>query len=228
MKHPPMEDEPAAATDEATAAAERAELSRQIERLQTEIDAVNQEWWKGEFGDRQSDEAKRQRDSLKRPMEDEKASKTARRDALAAQIIEQKQDKITAADFETIRERMRDLDENDPSPEWRQEFIRTFVKQVSSTWRRVNGTMDLHFDWEDLRRLVGKLGVETADLAPPRLSFVGVATYQQERQHGVVPLGISARRHGDAWFLAEPYVLPSEVPYRPWHGLCSSSKGDQR
>lgn len=184
MKHPPMEDEPAAATDEVTAGAERGELVRQIERLQTEVDAINQAWWEGEFGDRQTDEAKRQRDSLKRPMEDAKASKTARRDALAAQIIEQKQDRITAADFETIRERMRDLDENDPSPEWRQEFIRTFVKQVIVNLETGEWTMDLHFDWEDLRRLVGKLGVETADLAPPRLSFVGV---------GDVPAGTTTR-----------------------------------
>jgi hypothetical protein len=167
MNHPPTQDEPEETTDEATAAAERAELSRQVERLQTEIDAVNQEWWKGEFGDRQSEEAKRQRDSLKKPMEDEKVSKIARRDGLAAQIIEQKRDKITSADFAAIRERMRDLDENDPSPEWRQEFIRTFVKRVTVNLATGEWVMDLHFDWEDLRRLVGKLGVPTADLVPP-------------------------------------------------------------
>jgi hypothetical protein len=170
MGHPPTEEEGDPSLDEAGVALEREDLRRQVERLQQEIDAVNQAWWQGEFGDRGGEEAKRQRDSLKTPLESAKAAKTARRDCLSAEIVRQQDERITAEQFERIREIMQRLDAEDPSPVWRQEFVRTFVKRVEVDLATGEWVIETEFEWEDLRRLVGKLGVPTEHLVPPRLS----------------------------------------------------------
>jgi hypothetical protein len=166
MGHPPLEEEPETTLDEVTADLERRNLGRQIETLQTEIDAINRAWWSGEFGPREEEEAKRQRDSLRKDLEDEKSAKTARRDALAAQIVQQKQEQVTASQFADIQALMAQL-ETDPDPEWRKEFIRTFVKQVTVDLATGEWAMETVFHWEDLRRMVGKLGLPTHDLIPP-------------------------------------------------------------
>jgi hypothetical protein len=166
LGHPPLEEETESSVDPVISDLERANLARAIDHLQAEIDAVNRAWWQGEFGTRDTEEAKRQRDSLKGNLEAEKAAKTARRDALAAQIVRQKEEQVTAAQFAAIRARMAEL-EGDPSPVWRQEFVRTFVKQVTVDLATGEWSMETAFHWEELRRMVGKLGLPTADLVPP-------------------------------------------------------------
>lgn len=164
--HPPTEEEPETSIDAVTADLERRNLTGQIETLQGEIDAINRAWWQGEFGPRDEEEAKRQRDSLKKDLEDQKAAKTGQRDALAAQIVRQKEEQFTAAQFAELQARMDDLDA-DPNPEWRREFIRTFVKEVVVNLETGEWTLESVFHWEDLRRMAGKLGVPTHDLKPP-------------------------------------------------------------